>query len=126
MSLFLRFSHARRLHPPSGGYRKLLSYQRAEVVYDATARFCARFLDRRVRTVDQMVQAARAGKQNIIEASVALIKVATCLLDRQSRQLEKAFIEEGGMRERMTRARLDERSRQAAAMSPKSPRGRKA
>jgi four helix bundle suffix protein len=55
-----------------------------------------------------------------------LIKVATCLLDRQSRQLEKAFIEEGGMRERMTRARLDERSRQAAAMSPKSPRGRKA
>jgi len=57
--------------PPHGGYRKLLSYQRAEVVYDATVRFCARFLDRRDRTVDQMVQAARSGKQNIIEASVA-------------------------------------------------------
>jgi hypothetical protein len=52
--------------PPHGGYRKLLSCQRAEVVYDATARFCARFLDRRDRTVDQMVQAARSGKQNII------------------------------------------------------------
>jgi hypothetical protein len=49
-----------------GGYRKLLSYQPAEVVYDATVRFCARFLDRRDRTVDQMVQAARSGKQNII------------------------------------------------------------
>ena len=57
--------------PHHGGYRKLLSYQRAEVVYDATVRFCARFLDRRDRTVDQMVQAARSGKQNIIEASVA-------------------------------------------------------
>ena len=52
--------------PPHGGYQKLLSYQRAEVVYDATVRFCARFLDRRDRTVDQMVQAARSGKQNII------------------------------------------------------------
>jgi hypothetical protein len=57
--------------PPHGGYRKLLSYQKAEVVYDATVRFCARFLERRDRTVDQMVQAARSGKQNIIEASVA-------------------------------------------------------
>jgi hypothetical protein len=57
--------------PPHGGYRKMLSYQRAEVVYDATVPFCGRFLDRRDRTVDQMVQAARSGKQNIIEASVA-------------------------------------------------------
>jgi len=57
--------------PAHGGYRKLLSYQRAEIVYDATVRFCARFLDRRDRTVDQMVQAARSGKQNIIEGSMA-------------------------------------------------------
>ena len=57
--------------PPHGGYRKLLSYQRAEVVYDATVRSCARYFDRRDRTVDQMVQAARSGKQNIIEASMA-------------------------------------------------------
>jgi hypothetical protein len=52
--------------PPHGGYRKLISYQRAEVVYDATVRFCERFLDRRDRTVDQMVYAARSGKQNIL------------------------------------------------------------
>ena len=186
--------------PPHGGYRKLLSYQRAEVVYDATVRFCARYFDRRDRTVDQMVQAARSGKQNIIEASVAsgtsketeikltnvarasleelladyrdflrvrhfeewdrnhpyarrlaelvrtpganyetfkkavehpdpavaansivgLIKVTNYLLDRQIRQLERAFVEQGGLRERMTRARLRERDRQAAP--PGKPR----
>jgi len=175
--------------PTHGGYRNLLSYQRAEIVYDATVHFCARFLDKRDRTVDQMVQAARSGKQNIIEGSMAsatskemeikltnvarasleelladyrdflrvrgleewtkdhpyarrlrelirtpdasydtfrkglehadpaiaanvilgLIKVASYLLDRQLRQLEKAFVEEGGLRERMTRARLRHR-----------------
>lgn len=57
--------------PTHGGYKNLLSYQRAEVVYDATVRFCQRNLDRRDRTVDQMVQAARSGKQNILEASMA-------------------------------------------------------
>ena len=178
--------------PPHGGYRKLLSYQRAEVVYDATVRFCQHYFDRRDRTVDQMVQAARSGKQNIIEASMAsgtsketeikltnvarasleelladyrdflrlrgiaewrkdypfaqrlaqlvripganydtfkkavenpdpaiaanaiigLIKTANYLLDRQLKQLEQAFLNEGGLRERMTRARLDQRSRQ--------------
>lgn len=186
-----------RFIPAHGGYRKLLSYQRAEVVYDATVRFCNRFMDRRDRTVDQMIQAARSGKQNIIEGSMAsgtsketeikltnvarasleelladygdylrvrgfkewtkedprarrlrelvrtpganydtfkaglehadpaiaanviigLIKVACYLLDQQIRQLEKAFVEEGGLRERMTRARLAERA--------KSPRGAK-
>jgi four helix bundle suffix protein len=176
--------------PPHGGYQKLLSYQRAEVVYDATVRFCARYYDRRDRTVDQMVQAARSGKQNIIEASVAsgtsketeikltnvarasleelladyrdflrtrglaewhhnhpyarrlaelirtpganydtfrtavehtdpaiaanaiigLIKVASYLLDQQIRHLERAFVEHGGLRERMTQARLRNRA----------------
>ncbi len=180
---------ARGFIPPHGGYRNLLSYQRAEVVYDATVRFCARYFERRDRTVDQMVQAARSGKQNIIEASMAsgtskemeikltnvarasleelladyrdflrlrglaewpkehpyarrlaelvrtpnanyetfrkavehpdpaisanaiagLIKVATYLLDRQIRQLERSFLQEGGLRERMTRARLARR-----------------
>lgn len=57
--------------PPHGGYRTLLSYRKAEIVYDLTVRFCARFLDRRDRTVDQMVQAARSGKQNIAEGSQA-------------------------------------------------------
>lgn len=57
--------------PPHGGYRKLRSYRKAEVVYDITVVFCRRFLDRRDRTVDQMIQAARSGKQNIAEGSQA-------------------------------------------------------
>lgn len=181
----------RPIIPPHGGYRSLLSYQRAEVVFDATVRFCARYFDRRDRTVDQMVQAARSGKQNIVEASAAsgtskemelkltnvarasleelladyrdflrvrnvgewdkthpharrlselvrtpganyetfrravehadaaiaanaiigLIKVTSYLLDRQIRHLEQAFVKEGGLRERMTRARLNQRHR---------------
>lgn len=55
--------------PPHGGYRGLKSYQMAEIVYDATVAFCSRFIDRRSRTHDQMVQAARSGKQNIAEGS---------------------------------------------------------
>jgi four helix bundle suffix protein len=177
--------------PPHGGYRALLSYQRATVVYDATVRFCMRHFHPRDRTVDQMVQAARSGKQNIIEASMAsgtsketeikltnvarasleelledyrdflrvrdieewhrnhpysrrlselvrtpganyntfrkavehpdpsisanailgLIKVASVLLDRQIRRLERDFVLEGGLRERMTRARVRQRDR---------------
>ena len=179
-----------RFIPPHGGYEKLLSYQKAKIVYDGTVRFCARFLEKRDRTVDQMVQAARSGKQNIIEGSLAsgtsketeiklmnvarasleelledyrdylrvrgarlwekdsrealfvrklgasrntssetyrtyvetrpaeivanilicLIHQTNYLLDQQLRQLEKAFVQEGGLRERMTRARLAERS----------------
>jgi four helix bundle suffix protein len=175
--------------PPHGGYQKLLSYQKAEIVYDATVYFCNRFIDRRSRTHDQMIQAARSGKQNIIEGSMAsatsketeikltsvarasleelladyrdflrerglqewprehayalrlrelnkipdatyatfrkgiespdpaitanviigLIRVASYLLDRQLRHLEKNFVQEGGLRERMTRTRLEER-----------------
>jgi len=59
------------LIPPHGGYRELQSYQMAEIVFDATAVFCDRFIDRRSRTHDQMVQAARSGKQNIAEGSMA-------------------------------------------------------
>jgi DNA-binding XRE family transcriptional regulator len=51
--------------PPHGNYQELLSYQKAEVVYDLTYRFCQRFLSRGDRTIDQMVQAARSGKQII-------------------------------------------------------------
>lgn len=58
------------LIPPHGGYRDLKSYQMAEIVHDATVVFCDRFIDRRSRTHDQMVQAARSGKQNIAEGSV--------------------------------------------------------
>jgi four helix bundle suffix protein len=178
--------------PPHGGYQSLLSYQRAEVVYDATVKFCADLLDKRDRTVDQMVQAARSGKQNIVEGSMAsgtsketeikltnvarasleellvdyrdflrtrglaewpkehryvsrmrelnrapnasyetfrkavehadpeiranaiigLIKVTNYLLDQQLRRLEKDFVERGGLRESMTRARLEHRAKQ--------------
>lgn len=180
-----------RFIPPHGGYRDLLSYKKSLIVYDATVRFCERFVSKRDRTYDQMVQAARSGKQNIIEGSLAsatskkteirltsvarasleelledyrdflrirgleewtqdhpytkrlrelnripdanyetfrkaiehenpaitanaiigLIKVTTYLLDRQIRQLEKEFVEDGGLSERMTRARLRERGR---------------
>jgi len=172
--------------PPHGGYRELLSYRKAEVVYDVTHRFCGRFLTRGDRTTDQMVQAARSGKQNIAEGSMAsgtsketeikltnvarasleellvdyqdflrvrdlalwdknsreakfvrhlgtkrdvtfedfrefcetrpaevvaniaicLIHQASYLLGQQIRRLEQEFVKEGGIRERMTRARL--------------------
>lgn len=59
------------LIPPHGGYRELQSYKMAEIVFDATVVFCGRFIDRRSRTHDQMVQAARSGKQNIAEGSMA-------------------------------------------------------
>ncbi|MEW6221283.1 MAG: four helix bundle suffix domain-containing protein [Thermodesulfobacteriota bacterium] len=177
--------------PPHGGYADLLSYRKAQIVYDLTVCFCARFLEPRDRTVDQMVQAARSGKQNIVEGSMAsgtskeaeiklmnvarasleefledyrdflrtrglalwekesrearfvrrlgtkmdasyetyrpyadtrpaevvaniaicLIHQANYLLDQQIRQLEQVFLEEGGLRERMTRARLAKRTR---------------
>ncbi len=57
--------------PPHGGYQDLLSYQRAVVIYDATVAFCRDFFQKYNRTIDQMVQAARSGKQNIIEGSMA-------------------------------------------------------
>jgi four helix bundle suffix protein len=198
--------------PAHGGYRSLLSYRKAEIVYDATVYFCDRFIDRKSRTHDQMVQAARSGKQNIIEGSMAsatskeaeikltnvarasleelladyhdflrtrglrlwgkdskeamyvrrlgggsnrthktdttnmtngshksyethesyetykplfetrppevvaniiicLIHQTSYLLDRQLKKLETAFVKEGGLRERMTRARLKERGK---------------
>jgi four helix bundle protein len=59
------------LLPPGGGYRELYSYQKAEAVYDLTYYFFANYLKRGDRTVDQMVQAARSGKQNIAEGSAA-------------------------------------------------------
>ncbi len=56
---------------PSGGYRSTASFQTATLIYDATVWFCEKFLDARSRTVDQMVQAARSGRQNIAEGSRA-------------------------------------------------------
>lgn len=173
-----------------GNYHNLLSYRKSEIIYDFTFRFCEKFLQRGNRTIDQMVQAARSGKQNIAEGSkasststemeikltnvarasleellidykdylrvrdlplwskesaealyvrklgkqpnenfetyrlffetrpaetlaniaICLIHQANYLLDQQIRQLEKDFLEKGGLRERMTKARLDHRA----------------
>jgi four helix bundle suffix protein len=177
--------------PKHGGYRKLISYQKAEIIYDGTVYFTSRFLRKPDRTIDQMVQAARSGKQNIAEASMAsatskefeikltnvarasleellidyedflrtkklaiwgtdhpstvrfrqlnrapnatyqtyikeienenpeicansmicLIKVVTYLLAKLIQHQEKDFLEHGGLRERMTKARLESRNR---------------
>lgn len=59
------------LIPPHGGYRKLRSFQTAQLAYDLTVVFCNRFIEKRSRTHDQMVQAARSGVQNIAEGSMA-------------------------------------------------------
>ncbi len=189
--------------PPYGNYRELLSYRKAEIVYDVTFRFCQRFLTRGDRTIDQMVQAARSGKQNIAEGSMAartsmemgikltnvarasleellidyqdflrvrdlrlwakdspeaqfvrtlgsnrqatyetyrefcetrpaevvanigicLIHQANYLLDQQIRHLEQTFVKEGGLRERMTHARLQYRNqaKQPPKPNPKKP-----
>jgi len=60
-----------QLLPRHGGYRRLKSFQIAQLVYDVTVRFCDRYIDKRSRTHDQMVQAARSGVQNIAEGSKA-------------------------------------------------------
>jgi len=59
------------LIPRHGGYRKLKSFQVAQLCYDITVRFCDKYIDKRSRTHDQMVQAARSGVQNIAEVSQA-------------------------------------------------------
>src|SRR6266566_6078644 len=180
-----------RFIPPHSGYEDLLSFQKARIVYDGTVWFCGHYLEKRDRTYDQMVQAARSGKQNILEGSqasgtsketeikltnvarasqqelledyrdfmrnrrieewtpdhlyvrrlrqlnrtpganyqtfkkgiehpdpaicanviVGLIKITCYLLDQQLRRLEQDFLKEGGLRERMTRARLNYRTK---------------
>src|SRR5256885_15212522 len=76
---------------PHGGYRRLRSFQVTEIIYAGTVAFCDRFVDKRSRTHDQMVQAARSGRQNIAEGTRAsatssqtelrLINVARASLD---------------------------------------------
>ena len=57
--------------PPHGKYKELLSFRKSEIIYDLTVRFCRKYFSRSDRTVDQMVQAARSGKQNIAEGRMA-------------------------------------------------------
>jgi hypothetical protein len=59
--------------PPGGNYQDLLSYKKSEIIYDFTFRFCEKHLNRSDRTIDQMVQAARSGKQNIAVGSKAYV-----------------------------------------------------
>lgn len=109
------------LIPRTGNYKKLFSYQKAEAIYDITFYFCSNYLKRGDRTIDQMVQAARSGKQNIVEGCAAsatskemeikLVNVAKAslhelLIDyedylrtREHRQWEKDSIELQKMRE---------------------------
>ena len=61
----------KNLITPHGGYKKLKSYQNSEIVYDATVVFVSKYINRFSRTCDQMNQAARSGKQNIAEGSMA-------------------------------------------------------
>jgi len=62
--------------PQGGNYQDLLSYRKSEIIFDFTFRFCERFLKRGDRTIDQMVQSARSGKQNIAEGCKASITSA--------------------------------------------------
>jgi four helix bundle suffix protein len=65
----LRSAAAGRVYGPHGGYRNLKAYQVAEMLYDYTCRFCDRYIPKKDRHHDQMVQAARSGYQNIAEGS---------------------------------------------------------
>jgi four helix bundle suffix protein len=95
-------SHAPdRLLPPRGDYRTLHAFHKSEVVYDITFRFVHKFLSYSDRTIDQMIQSARSGKK--------VINQANYLIDRQLLRLEKDFLEQGGLRERMMRLRLEYR-----------------
>jgi four helix bundle protein len=92
---------------PHGGYRRLRSFQAAEIIYDGTVNFCDRFVNRRSRTHDQMVQAARSGRQNIAEGSRAsatssqtelrLVNVARASLDELLLDYED-FLRQRGLR----------------------------
>jgi four helix bundle protein len=93
---------------PSGGYRNLRSFQTTTIIYDATVSFCERFIDKRSRLVDQMVQAARSGRQNIAEGSRAsatssqtelrLVNVARASLDELLLDYED-FLRQRGKRQ---------------------------
>src|SRR6266545_8172410 len=93
---------------PHGGYRRLRSFQVTEIIYDGTVAFCDRFIDKRSRTHDQMVQAARSGRQNIAEGSRAsatssqtelrLVNVARASLDELLLDYED-FLRQSGKRQ---------------------------
>jgi four helix bundle suffix protein len=97
--------------PPHGGYRKLLSYQKA------VRKLC------HGTHVSYAFHVEQGTPETAANTIVCLVHQANYLLDQQLRALEKAFVEEGGLRERMTRARLQERGRQAASDAKPPTRG---
>ncbi len=114
------------LIPKHGGYRKLKSFQVAQLIYDITVRFCDKYIDRRIRTYDQMIQAARSGVQNIAEGSQAsgtsrkteltLTSVARSSLEELRLDYED-FLRQRGFPQW---ERFDPRNTQLIAMRPKS------
>jgi hypothetical protein len=99
------------LIPKHGGYRKLKSFQIAQLVYDMTVRFCDRYIDKKSRTHDQMVQAARSGVQNIAEGSVEIGYFKTPRTNIRA------------LRASSSRSRLALRSRKTLMSRPTSPPG---
>jgi hypothetical protein len=95
--------------PAHGNYQALLSFRKSEIVYDITYLFCRRFLSDRDRTVDQMIQAARSGKQNIVEGC----KASGTSKEAEIRLLGD-FVLDGGLKERMTTARRKQRNQSGA------------
>ena len=83
---------AEHLIPNHGGYRKLKSFHLAQLVFDVTVRFCDRYIERRSRTHDQMVQAARSGVQNIAEGSQA--SATSKKMELKLTQVARASLEE--------------------------------
>lgn len=101
-----------KLLPQHGGYRKLRSFQVATLVYDGTRIFCDRHIAKRSRTHDQMVQAARSGRQNIAEGSMASAtskKTELKLTNVAKASLEELLLEEGGFTERLYHKRRESR-----------------
>jgi len=97
-----------RIISKRGGYRELKSYQNSEIIYDFTVEFCKLYIDRFSRTKDQMVQAARSGKQNIAEGSMTsgtskktelrLMNVARASLEELLLDYED-FLRQGGFKQ---------------------------
>ena len=83
---------AESIYRTPGDYRSLICYQKAEAIYDITYHFCHRYLERGDRTVDQMIQAARSGKQNLAEGAAAgVTRLAT---EIQLKNVAKASLKE--------------------------------
>src|SRR5580692_2948362 len=121
---------------PHGGYEKLRSYKVAEAVYDATVVFCDRFIEKRSRTHDQMVQAARSGVRNISECSgasatsrkteIKLTNVARASLSDELLKDYKSFLIQRGLRvwHKDSREALAMRERLKQDVAPARPPGK--